>query len=387
MPEAKPELIVRRHAATNSVPSPVVPEGDIRVAILTPIPGLLRELKCDPRLVLASVGLDLPIFDRPDTRISFATGGALLEACAAATGVAHFGLLVGARFKLAMLGILEHLLRNSESVRAALLQFVRHLHLNDRGAVTFLLDLGEKETSFGYGVYRYDTPGTRQIYDTALAIGYQMLRSLCGPSVKLTRVMFAHGAPQDVAPYRRYFGAPVHFDSAHSELIVSARCLERPLAGADRSRRVAAERIALAAEQGDDGRLVERVQRAVYGLVMAGEASSQRIAEFLGIHERVLRRRLQAMGTNIHQMIGAARYEGACQLLRETRLPLPEIASALGYSDATAFSRAFRSWANTTPGKWRSQLQSAPDDAVRVDSPGVASKVNRSRPSPKRVPR
>jgi AraC-like DNA-binding protein len=296
-------------------------------------------------------------------------------------------LLVGARFDLAMLGILEHLLRNSESVRAALLQFVRHLHLNDRGAVTFLVDLGEKETSFGYGVYRYDTPGIGQIYDTALAIGYQILRSLCGPSVKLTRVMFAHDVPRDVAPYHRYFRAPVHFDSAHSELIVSAHWLERPLAGADLSRRVAAERIALAAEQGDDGRFVERVQRAVYGLVMAGEASSPRIAELLGIHERVLRRRLQAMGTNIHQMIGAARYEGACQLLRETRLPLPEIASALGYSDATAFSRAFRSWANTTPSEWRSQPQSAPEDAVRVDSPGVASKSNRARQFPKRIPR
>ena len=356
MPKTTKTRLVRRRAVHESVQSTFVPEGDIRVAVLTPIPGLLRELKCDPGPVLSSVGLDLTLFDRPDTRISFATGGTLLEACAAATGVPHFGLLVGARFDLAMLGVLAHLLRHSESVRAALLQFVRHLHLNDRGAVTFLLNLGEKETSFGYGVYRYDTPGIGQIYDTALAIGLQILRSLCGPSVKLTRVMFAHGVPKDVAPYRRYFGAPVHFDSAHSELILSARWLERPLAGADASRRMAAERIALAAEQGDDGRLLERVQRAVHGLVMEGEASSQRIGELLGIHERVLRRRLQAMGTNLHQMIGAARYEGACQLLRETQLPLPEIASALGYSDATAFSRAFRSWSHTTPSAWRSRV-------------------------------
>jgi AraC-like DNA-binding protein len=182
--------------------------------------------------------------------------------------------------------------------------------------------------------------------------------------------MFAHGVPKDVAPYRRYFGAPVHFDSAHSELILSARWLERPLAGADVSRRMAAERIALAAEQGDDGRLLERMQRAVHGLVMAGEASSQRIAELLGIHERVLRRRLQAMGTSIHQMIGAARYEGACQLLRETQLPLPEIASALGYSDATAFSRAFRSWAHTTPSEWRSQVEVAPMRRLRKSASG-----------------
>ena len=347
-----------------------MPEGDIRVAVLTPIPGLLRELKCDPRPVLSSVGLELELFERPDTRISFATGGALLEACAAATGVPHFGLLVGARFDLAMLGVLEHPLRNSESVRAALLQFVRHLHLNDRGAVTFLLNLGEKETSFGYGVYRSDTPGIGQVYDTALAIGLQLLRSLCGPSVKLTRVMFAHGTPKDVAPYRRIFGAPVHFDSAHSELIFSARWLDRPIAGADLARRMAAERIALAAEKGDDGRLLERVQSAVHGLVMAGDASSQRIAELLGVNERVLRRRLQGMGTSMHQMIGAARFEGACQLLRETALPLPEIATALGYSDATAFSRAFRTWAHTTPSEWRSRVEARPAPRPRKSASG-----------------
>jgi AraC-like DNA-binding protein len=370
VPKTKETRLVRRSAAANSLEPAFVPEGDIRVAVLTPIPGLLRELKCDPGPVLSSIGLNLTLFDRPDTRISFGTGGALLEACAAATGVPHFGLLVGARFDLAMLGVLEYLMRNSESVRAALLQFVRHLHLNDRGAVTFLLNLGEKETSFGYGVYRYDTPGIGQIYDTALAIGLQILRSLCGPSVKLTRVMFAHGVPMDVAPYRRYFGAPVHFDSAHSELILSARWLERPIAGADVSRRMAAERIALAAEQGDDGRLLERMQRAVHGLVMAGEASSQRIVELLGINERVLRRRLQAIGTSIHQMIGAARYEGACQLLRETQLPLPEIASALGYSDATAFSRAFRSWAHTTPSEWRSRVEVAPARQLRKSPSG-----------------
>jgi AraC-like DNA-binding protein len=365
VPKATKTRLARPVARTKSAQPAFVPEGDIRVAVLTPIPALLRELKCDPEPVLSSLRLDLTLFDRPDTRISFATGGALLDACAAATGVPHFGLLVGARFDLAMLGVLAHLMRNSESVRAALLQFVRHLHLNDSGAVTFLLNLGEKETSFGYGVYRYDTPGIGQIYDTALAIGLQILRSLCGPSVKLTRVMFAHGAPNDVAPYRRYFGAPVHFDSPHSELILPARWLERPLAGADVSRRMEAERIALAAEQGDDGRLLERVQRAVHGLVMAGESSAQRIAALLGINERVLRRRLQAMGTNTHQMIGAARYEGACQLLRETQLPLPEIASALGYSDATAFSRAFRTWAHTTPSEWRSRVESPPATPIR----------------------
>ncbi len=383
MPKAKKPGFGRRQT-TSPTPQLVVPDADIRVAALAPIPALLRELNCDPAPILAKVGLDGAVFDHPDTRISFATAGALVEACVAASGVAHFGLRIGARFDISMLGVLEHLMRSSDTVRAALLQFVRHLHLNDRGAVPFLLDLGRDEVALGYAVYRHDTPGIRQVYATALAIGCRLLRALCGSSWKPTRIEFANAPPEDVAPYRRYFGVPVHFDSAHTEIVFASRWLDRELPDANASRHMAAERFAFAAEQGDGGRLVERARRAVVGLVTTGEISSRRITALLGIHERVLRRRLQAHGTNLQQMIGAARFEVARQLLGETRLTLAEIASALGYSDATAFSRAFRNWARMTPSAWRSRVATA--RAADIASPRRTSPNDGRRRSVKRRP-
>jgi len=351
---------IERPARTTPAQRSTLPESYGRIATLTPIPALLRELHCDPKRLLARVGLDLAAFDNPDNPISFSTGGALLQACAAASGVPNFGLLVGERFDLSMLGVLGHLMQNCDSVRAALLQFVRHLHLNDRGAVAFLIDLGNDQTALGYVIYRHDTPGIGHIYDLAMAIGSRLLRHLCGPSWKPAFVSLAHGVPDDVAHFRRVFRAPVHFDAAHSQLVFASRWLEHPLGGADLSQRVAAERVALAAEQGEDGGLLERVQRTVQGLVMTREASSERISALLGIHERVLRRRLHAEGTSIHNLIGAARFELARQLLSQTHLSLAEIASALGYSDATTFSRAFRGWANTTPNAWRSRMEATP---------------------------
>jgi hypothetical protein len=72
------------------------------------------------------------------------------------------------------------------------------------------------------------------------------------------------------------------------------------------------------------------LQRTAQGPVMTREASSERISALLGIHERVLRRRLRAEGTSIHNLIGAARFELARQLLSQTHLSLAEIASAPG---------------------------------------------------------
>lgn len=366
----------RREFRSRAAAAPAAPEGDARVAMLTPIPGLLRECRCDPGPVFARAGLDLAMLDQPESRVTFGQGGRLLEACVAATGIPHFGLLIGTRFDLSMLGILGQLMRSCDSVRTALHQLVRHLHLNDRGAVGFMVDLSGEQIALGYAIYRSDTPGIDQIYDLAMANAVGIMRGLCGASWKPTRVSFAHRPPQDLTPYKRYFRAPLHFDAAHSEVIVSSRWLDKPLAEADLPRRVAAERHALAAERGDDGRLVERVRQAAQSLVMTGEATSRHVAAALGVNQRVLRRRLQMAGTSVHQLIGAARVESACQLLRATHLTLAEVGAALGYSDATAFSRAFRNWTQSTPGAWRSRAQ-APTRTVNVATRESATPARR----------
>jgi hypothetical protein len=116
--------------------------------------------RCDPA-PLAKAGLDVALFARRSP--SFAAAGALLAACAAATRKPHFGVLAGSRFDFATMGVLTHLMLHSPDVRTALVNLVRHLHLNDRGAVPFLLDLGQNQVALGYAVYRHDTPGIAQV--------------------------------------------------------------------------------------------------------------------------------------------------------------------------------------------------------------------------------
>jgi AraC-like DNA-binding protein len=383
MPEAS-----KRERRARGAPSPVraieSETADVRVAVLTPIPQLLREMDRDPARVLASVGLDLSSFDDPDRRLSFVKAGTLLQACAATSGIPHFGLLVGERFELSMLGILGQLLRSSENLHTALQQLVRHLHLNDRGAVGYMVDLNRDGLALGYAIYRSDTPGIEQVYDLSIAITVGIVRSLCGPNWRPTLVSFSHSTPSNLAPYTRHFRSPLRFDAAHSEVIVGTRWLDRPMLGADTHVRVAAERVALLAEHGDDGRLVDRARQVVQRLLMTGDVSSKRISALLDINERVLRRRLEAKGTNIRELIANAQFEGACQLLRSTRLTLADIAAALGYSDATAFSRAFRRWAQTTPSTWRAQSQDTTTGSVatlETPSPGTRQRRPLRQPS------
>lgn len=334
-------------------PSP--PPQDLRVAVLAPIPALLRERGRDPRRLLAGVGLSESVLARPDHRIPFATAGALLEACVRATGVPAFPLLVAARFTLEDLGLLAPLMRNSRTVGGALASLVRHLHINDRGAIPYVLDLGQGHVALGYVVYRHDTPGIVHVYDLALAVGCRIMQSLCGSAWKPVRVALAHGKPRDPRPWRSHFGAPVEFDAPHSEIVFAAHWLAKPIAAADAANRRAVEEAALAYEA-DRDRIAPRVERVVHGLLMAGDAGAPRVAALLGLHERTLRRRLRDEGTTLQALVSRARFEIARQLLQQTRLPVAEIAAALHYADATAFSRAFRRMSNRSPTAWRTRF-------------------------------
>lgn len=333
-------------------------DNDIRIARLGPIPELLSELQCDPDSVLRAAGFDPALFNQPDIRVPYRKAAQMLIACAEASATPHFGLLLGSRFELSMLGVLEPLLRNSHTVREALTQLIRHLHLNDRGATGFLAEREHDETAFGYNIYRSEVPGAIHVYAIALSSMCGIMRTLCGPAWQPKRILFAHDMPENIDPYLQFYRVPLHFNAARSEIVFADHWLDLPLHGADSGRRMSVERIALTAETQQDSHFVTRVRRTVYELLMSGEVSTPLICARLGIHERVLRRHLHAEATSIKQLIGSARHEIACQLLGNTQLNQAEIAASLCYSDATAFSRAFRSLAGMPPDRWRRHVRS-----------------------------
>jgi AraC-like DNA-binding protein len=77
------------------------------------------------------------------------------------------------------------------------------------------------------------------------------------------------------------------------------------------------------------------------------------VAQQFGISQRTLRRKLDAEGKSFQALVNRTRHELACQLLRNTQLPVTHIAAALQYADANAFSRAFRQWTQSSPTAWR----------------------------------
>jgi len=325
--------------------------GEVRVGPLMPVADLLREHGADPAAVLMACGLPADA----DRRISFRSAACLAQRSAWTLQRPDFGLLVGQRLQLTRLGLLGELMRQAPTVGAALHNMGRYFHLQDRGSVPYMRQVGDGVVALGYSLYDADIPGVGLAYDMVLAMMMSALRALGGPKFRAVELHLPHRPPAQTLPYRRCFGVPVLFDAPHAELHVEARWLAAPVAGADASALDGARRAALDADASEARNWSERTHAAVRVLVMDRSLSGTRVAEALDLHQRTLRRHIADEGSSLHAIVAQVRFDIAQQLLRETRLPMAVVAETLGYADATVFVRAFRGWAGSTPGRWRAR--------------------------------
>ena len=330
----------------------------VRVGTTMAIPAVLENLGANPAEVLAEAGFDLALFDDPDNLISFAARSRLANHCVARTGCRHFGLLVGQQIGLHSLGLVGLLVKYSPDVGTALRSLVRYMHLHVRGATTSL-EMGVRTATLGYAIYEPQGEATDQIGAGAVAMLFNILRTLCGPDWKPVEIEFAHRKPETVGPFRRFFRAALIFDAEQYAVVFAADWLNRSMPGADAElHRLLQKQIdALEARHGDD--FPEQVRSVLRTALVSGHAKADQVAALFSMHSRTLNRRLNAFGIRFRELVDEGRFEIARQMLEDSATEVAQIATMLDYADASAFTRAFRRWSGTTPARWRATRKNA----------------------------
>jgi AraC-like DNA-binding protein len=74
-----------------------------------------------------------------------------------------------------------------------------------------------------------------------------------------------------------------------------------------------------------------------------------------------LQRRLPQAGTSFEGLCDDARREAAQTYLADATLSIAEVTYLLGYSEPTAFHRAFKRWHGTTPQAFRAGVAGSTD--------------------------
>lgn len=318
------------------------------------IPLVLEHFGIPSEPIFGSVNLHLTDLDDPDHSASFADLDRLFGLCLRRTKCGHFGLLVGQYIDLGSFGVAGRLARNAPSVGAALQEFAGFFTLHDSGG-SLRVAIHEGRVTFGYDIHVPGVAHTDQIYDLAVAAIANVMRQLCGTGWRPDVVLLPRKRPADIRPYRQHFAAPLRFNSVIAAVVFPESHLSQAIADADPLlHRLLADN-AEAAIAATDPKLHTEVRRTIR-LLMNQQCSRDEVARRLGMHERTLGRRLQASGTTFQQLLDETRLDMAQQLLRDTRVPVARVATALGYGDPTVFTRAFARWTGRTPSRFRAEL-------------------------------
>jgi len=328
-------------------------EGLVRVGPLTEIVNVLRKLGVNPEEVFEHFGLTTDQIEDTDFEIPYVTASQLLTRCAQSTHCPHFGLLVGIRARPSTLGIPGFLLQNASNVGAALRDLTENLDLHDQGGIP-VFETRRNFSLLGYTIHHANVEGVEQIYDLSIAVGCNIMRSMCGEGWTPNKVLLSRHPPPDLTPYKQFYRAPLHFNMDRNSLMFSNHWLNHRIPTADALLHRYLEREADELHTQRQANIVDDTRRLMRTLMMTGNCTIRDIAGQFCMHERTLHRKLRAEGTSFQLELDAVRYDIARQLLTGSAMPITSIAETLNYSGVSALNRAFKRWTGYTPARWRS---------------------------------
>lgn len=181
----------------------------------------------------------------------------------------------------------------------------------------------------------------------------QMVANLFGEPFRPTEVWLPYPPPHDHKNMARRYGCPVRFDAPEARVYQRYAIWNASPLHANAFVFRAYEKLThqLAQRLRTDVDLAEQVRRLLW--VSSPPPARDAVASMLALSPRTLARKLEAEGTSYGELQREVRYARAREYLRNRTLQVAEVADRLGFSDAAAFTRAFRAWSGQTPSQWR----------------------------------
>jgi AraC-like DNA-binding protein len=329
--------------------------GTISVKAVGKILDAARERGVAPRELCRAAALDPAAAEDPDGRIPYAQVVALYEEAARLTGDDAFGLHMSERTSLRVFDLLGYVLMNSPTLGEGLERAARYQSIWNDGAVCEM-DASEGRARVTYRYLSLDGATCRQDCEMTLGLVVTFGRAATGVDWSPLEVSFRHAAPAETDEHRRIFRCPVRFSRPANEVVFDASLLKLPLLGADPALSAVLERQAreLLSRLPRRTGCAEGVRREIVGaLGRGGDAGLEAVARRLGLSARTLQRKLREEGTSHQSLLDEIRRELSERYLREREMSVGEVAYLLGFSESSAFHRAFRRWTGLTPTEFR----------------------------------
>lgn len=182
-------------------------------------------------------------------------------------------------------------------------------------------------------------------------------RRVSGKEFNPIAVYLKHSARVD---HEVHFECSLHFEANLYTLLVSPKSLLSPNKTEGQSSASNTHPNAERSSVKEDHSLVQRVRSQISQSLSEGVPKIFDTAQQLGMSGRTLQRGLSAHGYSFQGLVDESRRQLSQRLLQETDYSLAQIAFMAGYSEQSAFTRAFKRWARQTPRSYRLNVERSP---------------------------
>lgn len=282
-------------------------------------------------------------------RMPIAIWWAALEDISQAQGLPAVGLRIGQHFKVHHFGVLGYLVASCDTLEQALLRFQRFQPLLHNLSPTLThQQAGDLRISWD-DAYGRSTRLSNEVVASSLL---QLARTLTSDhALTPTAVEFPESAPDDPAVYERLLGCPVRYKARSLVIHLPLQALALPINSGDPHLRALldqqAEALLKVLPRPDA--FLAGFQHQIVNALHEGGSTLEHIAHGMGVPPRSLYRRLEERGLTYKGLLSELRFELAQRYLADPQLSLANIALMLGYSEQSAFTRAFKGWCGQTP--------------------------------------
>jgi AraC-like DNA-binding protein len=330
--------------------------GSMSVQALRGFLGLVALEGLDSAPVLADAGIGPDDLADIDGRLELARCEALASAVMRRVSERQI-LSVFSRLKAGDFGILDYVIRNSRTLGESLERLARYTHVNNSIADCVLeMDAARARVSFVQPPTVSST-FVRLSATAWLASCVVIVRQLVGSDWAPVEALLPNPepAPADRDAYAALLRCPIRFGAPATVFVVPRAELGRVVEGADPALADLMEphlERALA-DAAANSRAAVPVRRALVAMLGGQEPTLERVAKRLGTTPRTLQRRLRDENTTFQDLLDSVRHELALVHVGKQAASIDEIAWLLGFSNGSAFHRAFKRWTGVTPGEFR----------------------------------
>ena len=330
-----------------------------RATKLAGLAEIAAERAADVHVLMREAGLNPAVLRHPETAIDYGGFCELLRRCAVAWNLPDIGLRMIRYQQIDFLGPVALVTRMERTVRGALQAIIANLVIHSNATVAAFEEDADGGIASLILNQRDDAQKGRENTELVMAQGKLVIDSIAGAPVPLVETAFFHEKGSTSRAVEAHFTCPIRYGAGRNALSFDRALLDRRIEKSDVAYHALIKKYLATAHAELEGGTLEDVRAEIARQMELGDCTLDRVAGRLRIPPRSLQRRLQAEGLSFRDLLDEWRRARALSLVTNTRLPLSEVSDALGYSEQSVFTNAFRRWYGGSPHRFRMQRLAA----------------------------